>query len=221
MVIDMLNVAAQMEHQEAVWGAPSHKIRDYTERNLHKQFRSPGGQALQQIIDPYQYRQQLTQPKLIILGTNDPYWPLDALNLYWPDLTGEKYILYVPNNAHGLNDYGRVFGSLNAVHRRVIDGQRLPQLTWQFAEQDGQVRLTVHSEPAAQRVVAWVAEAPTQDFREARWKSLPTDRAGTDDVFSLPVPQRGFAAVFGEAEYRSGDAPSFFSTNVRIVKGKE
>ena len=221
MVIDMLNMGPQMDHQEAVWGAPSHMIHDYTERGLHRHLRTAPGQALQQIVDPYQYRGQLTQPKLILLGTNDPYWPLDALNLYWPDLTGEKYILYVPNNGHGLRDYGRVFGSLNALHQHAVNGFQLPKLSWTFERQNDKLRLQVRSEPAARQIVAWVATAPTQDFRQAKWNSAPTRTDGPAAIYELPVPATGFAAVFGEAEYDLDGLPYYFSTNVRIVPEKE
>ena len=86
------------------------------------------------IVDPYRYRAVYTQPKLIILGTNDPYWPLDALNLYYDDLPGEKYILYCPNNVHGLKDYARIFGSLSALHHKMISSKKLPKMKWDFAE---------------------------------------------------------------------------------------
>ena len=39
---------------------------------------------------PWVYRDKLTMPKLILNGTNDPYWTLDALNLYWDDLNGRQ-----------------------------------------------------------------------------------------------------------------------------------
>ena len=216
MVIDMLNMGPQLEHQEQTWGDMSYKIRDYTERGLHKQLRSASGRTLRAIVDPFEYREQLQQPKLMILGTNDPYWTLDALNLYWSELAGEKYILYMPNKGHGLGDYGRVFGSLNAIHQHVANGRPLPKLSWEFAQQDRVLRLTIHSSPPAAKVIAWVATSPTKDFREAKWESSAMHADGQRQVFDLPLPQQGFAAVLGEAEYASDDAPYFFSTNVRI-----
>ena len=59
---------------------------------------------LWQMIDPWVYREKLTLPKMIINGANDPYWPLDALNSYWDDLKGEKWVLYVPNAGHDLRE---------------------------------------------------------------------------------------------------------------------
>lgn len=217
MVIDVLNMGPQMAHQEAVWGKPSSQIHDYTERGLHRKLQSESGQSLVAIVDPYQYRRALTQPKLIILGTNDPYWTVDALNLYWDGLVGEKYILYVPNNAHGLRDHARIFGSLNALHQRVMRGRQLPQLTWQYDEGERDVRLTVRSDPPARQVVAWMATAPTQDFRQAQWQSYPMRQEGGQHTFQVDHRRDGFAAVFAEAEYQSDDSPYSFSTNLRVV----
>ena len=32
----------------------------------------------------------LQQPKLLLLGTNDPYWTADAAQLYYPGLEGAQ-----------------------------------------------------------------------------------------------------------------------------------
>lgn len=220
MVIDVLNMAQQMAHQEAVYGKPSEQIHDYTERDMHRKLQADSGKSLVSIVDPYQYRQKLTQPKLIILGTNDPYWTVDALNLYWRDLVGEKYILYVPNNAHGLKDYARIFGSLTALNRRVADGKPLPRLSWQYEKRDRAVCLTVNSDPPAQRIVAWMATAPTQDFRQAQWQSHPMQQYGGQHTFQVERRSEGFAAVFAEAEYAGEDTPYYFSTNLRVVSAQ-
>jgi len=220
MVIDVLNMPQQMAHQEAVYGKPSEQIHDYTERGMHRKLQADSGKSLVSIVDPYQYRQKLTQPKLIILGTNDPYWTVDALNLYWPDLVGEKYILYVPNNAHGLKDYARIFGSLTALQRHVASGAKLPQLAWRYDERERDVRLTVTSDMPARRLVAWMATAPTQDFRQAQWQSYPMTQAGDQHTFQVERRTDGFAAVFAEAEYAGEDSPYYFSTNLRVVSAQ-
>lgn len=217
MVIDVLNMAPQLAHQEEVYGQPSEQIHDYTERGMHRKLQSDEGKSLVAIVDPYQYRQAFQQPKLIILGTNDPYWTVDALNLYWDGLTGQKYVLYVPNNVHGLKDYGRVFGSLNALHQHVVRGRQLPQLSWQYEERDGGVRLTVKSDPPARQIVAWMATAPTQDFRQSKWQSQPMNLDGGQHTVQVDRRRAGFAAVFAEAEYQAEDSPYYFSTNIRVV----
>ena len=60
-------------------------IHDFTDRCSATLFDSPAGRRLWQMVDPYAYRDALTLPKLILLGNNDPYWTVDALNLYWRD----------------------------------------------------------------------------------------------------------------------------------------
>ncbi len=39
------------------------------------------------------YLQDLTLPKLMVVGTNDPLLSSDAMNLYWDGLEGPKYTL--------------------------------------------------------------------------------------------------------------------------------
>ena len=221
MVIDVLNMSPQMEHQRRAWGKLSYKISDYSDRNLIAQLESPAGKALRSIVDPYSYRQRLKQPKLIIIGTNDHYWPLDALNLYWQDLQGPKYILYVPNNRHGLKDLGRVFGSLRALHRQAVDGQALPQLTWKLEQDARGVQLEVGSDIRPDQVQAWVATSPTRDFREARFRSVTLQRTGDAYRYQRPRPAEGYLALFGEALYNGDAVPSFFSTNVEIVAAQQ
>ena len=217
MVIDMLNMAPQMKHQLAAWGDYSHMIHDYTERGLQEHLASKGGKALRAIVDPYSYRKVLTQPKLIMLGTNDPYWPLDALNLYWDGLSGQKHVLYVPNNGHGLSDLVRVAGSLAALHHHAANGTSMPKLAWKLAQANGKLSLRVTSDVKPVRVRAWVAKSATRDFRESRWISYATTKAGEAHVHDLAIPSSGYAALFGEAVYGGLTVPYYLSTNVRIV----
>lgn len=221
IVIDVLNMGPQMRHQVDTWGAPSAMIQDYTRLGLDKMFDTPSGRNLLRIVDPYAYREQLTQPKLIILGTNDPYWPLDACNLYWDSLPGQKHLLYVPNNGHGVRDVPRLVGSLSALHNQAVTGKPLPKMSWGFEQQADGILLRVKSETPPRRVSAWTTSATTRDFRQSQWKSGTADKDGDSYVCRLPLPSDGYAALFGELEFNGpNDVPFYLSTNVRIVGDK-
>jgi PhoPQ-activated pathogenicity-related protein len=217
MVIDVLNMAPQMRHAQALWGAPSDKVEPYTARGLLDRLATPEGRELLQIVDPYSYRTALTQPKLIVNGTNDDYWPVDAVNLYWKELPGEKYILYVPNNSHSLKDYGRVTGSVLALHEHQAGTKRLPEFDWTFTEDEQAVAISVRASPRPDLMRIWSSESMTADFRQARWSAellgVATERA----QYRMPRTQ-GHRAFFVEAEFRDGRTlPLFLSTTVRTV----
>ncbi len=217
MVIDTLNMGPQMKHQLATWGKFSEQIHDYTERGIQNHLATERGEALRGIIDPYSYRAALVQPKLILLGTNDRYWPLDALNLYWEGLSGEKYVLYCPNQGHGIRDFPRVVGTVSALHRAAAGELKLPKLSWKLTEADGKLTLHVESDAAPREVSAWVATAPTRDFRDAKWESHPAESRAGAWYYELPMPEKGFAAMFGEAVFATDKLPFYLSTNVKIV----
>ncbi len=217
MVIDMLKMGNHLKHQVHAWGEISHKIHDYTDRNLHDRLDSDRGRALQQIVDPWSYRHLIKQPKLIMIGTNDDYWPLDSLNLYWDDLVGPKYILYVANQGHGLRDLQRVVGTLNALHQHAARGNPLPKLEWDFTTNDRVLTLHVTSDVRPQKVQAWRAHTPTRDFRAAKWSAKPLRSTDGHYHYEMPIPRDGHAALYGEAVYDGGSFPCFLSTNVRIV----
>lgn len=218
MVIDVLNMSAQLDHQKTVWGGYSEQIHDYTERDLPSRLNTDAGRVLRNIVDPYHYRSSLSQPKLIILSTNDRYWPLDALNLYWPDLVGPKYILYLPNNLHKIKDYRRMIAGLNALHQHAAHDRPLPALEWRFEETRGRLVLSITSDMRPVQVKAWTARAPTRDFRESKWRSRRIKRS-TDGQYHyrLRLPQKGYAAIFAEVNFGRGRNRFSLSTNVRII----
>ncbi len=221
IVIDVLNMPVQMKHQLATWGKYSEMIDDYTKLGIQLYDETEEGKALNAIVDPYSYRHDLSQPKLIVMGTNDRYWPLDALNIYWNDLSGEKYILYIPNNGHGVNDVARLTGSIGALHRKAAGRLQLPKLTWDMAEANGRLRLAVRSDIAPKEVAAWTSAASTRDFRDVKWTSQPAELVDGAHRYELPVPEQGFAAMFGEAVYEQDGLKYYLSTNVKIVGSKQ
>lgn len=223
MVIDMLNMGPQMALQLVSFGGYSERIHDYTDKGLQKLLLTPNGGALQAIVDPYSYRQQIRQPKIIMLGTNDPYWPVDALNVYWDGLEGEKYILYEPNGLHGLRNYPRMIGDLTALLESVSSGKPLPKLSWKYEERGQSVRLSVTSDTKPQSVQVWTANAYSRDFRKAHWDSYDAQADGDSDksfVFDLPKPEHGFSALFGDLQFAGDKLPFYLCTQIRVVQAK-
>jgi len=102
MVFDTLNLPEQMPHQWKSLGGYRDRIRDYTERKIPQRMDTPPGRTLVNIVDPLAYRDDLTMPKLILLGTNDPFWTTDAATLYADRLKGPTWLYYEPNAGHGI-----------------------------------------------------------------------------------------------------------------------
>lgn len=217
MVIDVLNIRTQMEYQRATWGDLSEQIRDYSNLDLPARLGSEQGRELLSIVDPYSYRAQLTQPKLILLSTNDRYWPLDALKLYWPGLPDPKHVLYVPNQGHSLRDVDRIIGALSALHRYSSQRKPLPHLSWSMEHASKELVFALQSDREPRRVVAWTAHSTTKDFRAAHWRSAKCTRSRNGYACSA-VRGKGYTAVFAETAFKDKhEMPFSLSTTVCIV----
>ncbi len=225
VVIDTLNMQKQLPHQLASYGAYSEMIGDYTRRNLVPPPQTTEGKKLWSLVDPWVYRHHLKMPKLILNGTNDPYWTQDALNLYWDDLEGDKWLEYVPNAGHNLAQkeadgkisHDRAMGALSAFGRAYIRDLPLPKLAWKHEEKDGKYRVKVSSKPAPKVVRLWQADAPTRDFRKSTWKSEPVKLQGGTAVGETSAPDIGCRVFFLECEYEQEGLRYYLSTQLRIV----
>lgn len=219
VVIDALNFKAHMPYQTTVWGAPSAALEPFTKLHLLKVLASSTkqGRALREIVDPYSYRKRFTQPKLIVVGTNDHYFPLDSLNLYWKQLPRPKYVLYLPNNRHHIEDFRRLVPAVAALTRASAGGTPMPKLVWEYREEPKALRLCVKANPSPSRVLAWTAHSKNSDFRDEKFSSQPVAPHHGIFVFDLPKPASGYAAVFAESFFGQGDARFPLSTNVRLT----
>jgi PhoPQ-activated pathogenicity-related protein len=202
------------------WGTYSEQIADYTELQLPKYIDTPPGVSLQKIVDPYQYREKIAQPKLLIFGTNDRYWPLESCNLYWDELKGSKHLLYVPNKGHNADDYPRVIGSLLALHRSQTGGEPLPELKWDFKKIEGGYQLQVASNKTPEAVRAWVAVSGSKDFRDSKWIEHPCRLQEGKYCYTIKLPTEGYVAAFGEAVYPQEPLTAQFCTNIKIFKAE-
>jgi PhoPQ-activated pathogenicity-related protein len=217
MVIDILNVVKQMKHMKSEWGYFSEQIGDYNPALMLAVMESPPGQKLLKLEDPINYVDQLTMPKLLILGTNDRYWTQDALNLYWDDLKGPKWVLYAPNSGHGLNDRERVYNTLTAFTRMIGSGKKWPEMKWNYADTADGARLTLESTTRPKAVRLFSASGPKKDLRDAKWSFEEVKSGGRRTVLQAKKPETGFRAVYGEAVYEIDGRPFTLSTQIKIL----
>lgn len=225
LVIDTLNMQKQMAHQMKSFGAYSLMIRDYTERGLVPLPDTDEARRLWAMVDPYLYRDKLTMPKMIINGGNDPYWTVDALNLYWDDLKGDKWVLIVPNAGHDLQqrldgdkrNRERALNGLAAFVRHTVKDNPMPRLEWKHEDAGDKLRLEVQSNPAPKAARLWVAHSPTRDFRKMTWKEQALKVDGAKVQGDVDLPEKGFVAFYGELEFETDGIRHVLSTQVRVA----
>ena len=219
-VIDMLNMKAQGQWARQMYGAQSERVRDYTNVRLFERMDEPRMVELRGWVDPYSYRARYRMPKLLLLGTNDPYWVVDSLRHYWNDLPEPKLVFQTPNAGHDLAGNHEAEPVLAAFMQMVADHQPLPRMTWDFKpEGTNSVALEVCLSQPAQSFLLWTATSPIRDFRKANWSSVELPSAtGTNVVARVPTPEEGFRAYMVEAELSTPAGLSYkLSTEARVT----
>jgi PhoPQ-activated pathogenicity-related protein len=226
VVIDVLNMRAQMPRQLQAFGAYSSRLAAYSSRGLLPIPETPAGERLLRMVDPWAYRDKLTMPKLIVNGTNDFYWNTDALNLYWEGIPSNKWVLYLPNAGHNLRRQDRepreqlndLVTSLAAFSRHESTNTPLPNLRWSHEIVDGKFRLTVDASPSPIAARLWVAHSDTADFRTAQWHPQEMIISDGKIIGEVSPPQTGREAFFGELDYEVAGLRYHLSTQMRLTE---
>ena len=235
LVIDTLNMPVQMENQVKAFGKPSRMIHDYVERKLVPLPDTSEAKLLWSMVDPWVYREKLTLPKMLIHGTNDPYWPQDATNTYWNELPGEKHLLYVPNAGHDLREMDakgvkgvfptRAINTLAAFARSQVYDQPLPKFDWKHGDDGARATLKAAFDQSPSGGRVWVADSTTRDFRESRWKATEVVNLGTVGAAGITLsqdpPATGFRAFFAEFDFDMDGLKYTLSTQIRILEPKK
>ena len=220
MVFDMLNFKAQAQWAQQMYGAQSEKISAYTKLHLIERLDEPPMVALRSWVDPYSYRARYRLPKLLLLGTDDPYWVVDSLRHYWNELPAPKLVFQTPNAGHDLAGGREAVPVLAAFFQMIADRQELPRMTWQFASAspDSAIVKVSLSRPAlAFRL--WTATATNRDFRTSTWSSVElASTSGRKVAATVERPESGFRAYLVEAEMKAFTGQDYkLSTEARVI----
>ena len=220
MVIGTLNIKAQLHWSEQIYGTQSTKLKDYTELNLHRKTGSEAMQKLRSWIDPYAYIQCFTMPKLLLLGTNDPFWTVDSLRHYWHDLPEPKLIYQTPNAGHDLNGGDQALQTLAAFLELIADHRLLPKIAWKFNNvANSHINVQIESNEPASAISLWSAHSDDLDFRNNQWtaRTLNIINGGNYAKTSIPLPHSGYHAYLMEVELKTATGHSYkLSTQVQV-----
>jgi PhoPQ-activated pathogenicity-related protein len=201
IVINTLNMLKQMEYQIETWDEFSPSIHDYTERKLFVKDLSQAPEKnkyLMRLIDPYSYRKRYTMPKLLVHGTNDPYWTVDATKNYWNDIPDVKYILTLPNAGHALDgQLVKAVLSLSVFARYAAGDRQFPVFTWDIKENEKDYAVSLKTDIPDYYVKLWSAKSETKDFRQALWTSETVDSKFEKQIV-VPKPSSGHIAFYIE-----------------------
>jgi len=219
-VIDLLNVEPSFEHHYRAYGAWSNAVKDYDEQGIMDWMGTPPFRALMKIEEPYEYRDRLTMPKMLVNASGDQFFLPDSSRFYYDALGGEKHLRYVPNTNHGLEKSDAI-ETVEAFYASVVSGAKRPDFTWTF-EKDGAIKVVAKDRPA--QVLVWQATNPdARNFRldaigPAYASSALTPSGPNTWVARVPAPPKGWTAFFVELTYPTGGRyPLKLTTAVRVL----
>ena len=219
IVIDMLNVVPSFKHHFAAYGFWAPAVGDYESMGIMNWQDTPEYAALMKIEEPYEYRDRLTMPKLVINSAGDQFFLPDSTKFYWNNLKGPKYLRYVPNSDHSLKNTDALT-TLTAFYDAIVRNKKLPEYTWELP-QAGKIRVVSKTRPS--RVKLWQATNP--DARDFRLETLgrkyveqdiPVNDSGIYEA-SFEKPEKGWTAGFVELTYDDEPAPFKFTSGITIT----
>lgn len=198
LVIDVLNMEAQINHHYNAYGTFSSALDDYVESDVFCRFGTPESDSLLQIVDPVNYAARYTMPKLMLNSTGDQFFLPDSSQFYYPQLPNEKNLYYAPNTDHGLGGERFNFdtGTLNALqafymsHVRNTNGVAgddfvRPTYSWNYTTNSCFTTIRVRTNKTPEAVRLWFAtNTGGRDFRVETigetWSSVLLEESPTD-----------------------------------------
>lgn len=203
MVIDVLNMPVSLDYQIEVWKEYSIQIEDYVKLEIPQQVHTESGDNISKMVDPYAYRKKLTMPKMIIIGTIDEYWPVDAIKNYIDSIPGQNFIQYVPNAGHGLGDKKQALQAISSFFNTTLLKQPYPRCDWEINETGNTINLTaLASADQLKGALIWSAESEDRDFRDEEWISSDLSAASVAKVETkIDYPKSGFKAFYIDLKY--------------------
>jgi PhoPQ-activated pathogenicity-related protein len=210
MVIDMLNMPKTLSYQFETYGEYSDQIQDYVNIGIPQSTSSPDGKAITAMVDPYSYKEKLTVPKMIFVGTNDPYWTADAIKHYFDQIPGKNLIHYVPNAGHDLAGGKQALEGLSAFFGLTLQNKEYPVSTWAVNKVAEGFELAVQANPTdLVEAAIWATTSADRDFRNNLWQTRRVKYEGSTVKYTIPFVKKGYQAFYMDLKYKDPNGGTY------------
>jgi len=237
VVMPILNMVKNMNHQWRAYGNWSFALDDYLEENVMYYLNRPEMFYLASIVDPYSYVDRLTMPKYIITSAGDEFFLPDSPQFFLSDLEGPTYLRIVPNAEHSLIGHQvDVTLAAETFYHRVINNKPLPQFSWTLEKSNSSTAtITVKTIDKPTSVVMWYAITMSTVRRDFRliicgdlnnpdciqpivwyWTEL-TDTGNGVYVAEQEPPKQGWVGFFVELDYVYSELPFSTETSLKFT----
>jgi PhoPQ-activated pathogenicity-related protein len=105
MVMDLLNFVNSTHHHFRALGGWTFAFSDYYQLNFTGELDNPGTQLMADIIDPYNYKDRLTMPMMLMTSSGDEFFMPDDSHWYFKELIQPKFMRVVGNAEHSLAEH--------------------------------------------------------------------------------------------------------------------
>jgi len=129
VVMDDLNFVKNLHHHWRAYGGWSFALIDYYNMNVTLELDNPDTQLMMDIVDPYEYRDKLVMPKMVINAGADEFFLPDDTRYWWYDMPMADEMnrfLMVPNAEHSeVTGILEVLPAVNTWARELLQADAL------------------------------------------------------------------------------------------------
>jgi len=220
VVIDMLNLVPSFQHHWQCYGEWAPAIDPYKNQGIMNWIETDEFLSMLELVEPYQFLERLTMPKLLINATSDEFFVTDSWKFYWDDLQGDSYLQYVPNVGHGL-DGSYLPWNLVSFYEATITGTPIPGFDWNISgdtiyasvdpSADYQIRLWEAANPEGRDFKSYVVGKEAWQMEE-----IEMVESGT---YAIPVasPDKGYKGALLEVIFNPGSEFPLTLTSGTVV----
>jgi PhoPQ-activated pathogenicity-related protein len=238
VVLSCLNMIPNFHHYWRSLGGWSFALYDYWMQGIMGLIDEPEMLDMAKIVDPYEYRQWMTMPKLLISGASDEFFMMDDYDYFYSDLLGEKHIWIIENSGHSINRSPSVedyYKMLQTFFIGVLQDYSIPEISWTRSVNSTAGSIFVYVPVMPISISAYSAPSVTPDRRDFRlnildesmntvpsnivWTESPvTDLGSGSYTVEFSNPPDGYLAFFIKVRLPGPDGREYIlSTEANII----